>query len=498
MTTLVWFRNDLRIEDHAPLTAALASEDPIVPVVCIDTNLARQRQLGVGRLGAHRAQFWMECVADLKEKLQSLGSDLVVLRGAPIDVLAGFASSVGAQRVFFHRAVAVDERTEERDLTRRMPKVEWKGYWGNLLVTPKIAPFDPANVPETFTAFRKKVEARVDIPSARRGPSEMPSLPANVSATSVPSLADFGLEPAEETSLATMAFKGGTTAALARLRDYIWTEDRLRVYKETRNGLLESNDSSRLSPWLAHGALSPRQVLDQVRAYERERVANDSTYWLVFELLWRDYFQFIALKHGARLFKIEGLRGLKLPWQRNVSHFEAWCAGQTGFPLIDASMRELAATGFTSNRARQNVASFFTKVLGIDWRIGAAWFEQRLIDYDPASNWGNWAYNAGVGNDARGFRYFHIPKQTRDYDPEGAFIRHWLLELSALPTEHLAEPHRAPADIQEKIGLGRTYPHPIVNLEAAVSAQRKAYERADSSSASSSNRRGRDRGRRRR
>ncbi|MEO1336504.1 MAG: DASH family cryptochrome, partial [Myxococcota bacterium] len=345
--------------------------------------------------------------------------------------------------------------------------------------TPKIAPFDGHDVPETFTGFRKKVESRVEIPSARRGPTALPALPEATDVGAVPTLADFGLQTPESSSRATMRFQGGATAGLARMRAYIWTDDRLRVYKETRNGLLEANDSSRFSPWLALGAISPRQVLDQIRAYERERVANDSTYWLFFELLWRDYFQFIALKHGARLFKVTGLRGLRLPWQRHQAHFEAWCSGTTGYPLVDASMRELSATGFTSNRARQNVASFFTKVLGLDWRIGAAWFEQHLVDYDPASNWGNWAYNAGVGNDARGFRYFHIPKQTRDYDPDGTFLRHWLPELSQMPTRWIAEPHRAPSDIQDNVGLGRTYPQPIVNLEAAVTAQRKAYEKAD-------------------
>ena len=477
MTILVWFRQDLRIDDHLPLRAAAQQNAPVLPVVCVDTDLARRTQFGLGRLGPHRAHFWMECVADLRDRLQAMGSDLLVARGRPADVLPDLIRRTQASDVYFHRGFAIDEQREEAELSSQCANARWHPHWGNLLVTPDISPFPTAEVPETFTAFRKKIEARTEIPQALPAPTTLPPLPPGIESTSVPTLDDFGLTAPTPDRRTRARLTGGAHAGRERLNDYVWRQDRLRIYKETRNGMLDADDSTKFSPWLAHGALSPRWILDQIRAYEQERIANESTYWLFFELLWRDYFQYIALKHGARLFKISGLRGLRLPWRQASEFIDAWRLGKTGYPLVDASMKELIATGYTSNRARQIVASFFTKVLGQDWRIGAAWFEQQLIDYDAASNWGNWAYVAGVGNDARGFRYFHIPKQARDHDPDGAFVRHWLPALADVPTPWLPEPQKAPADVQASARLGDAYPLPIVDLESAVNANRKAYER---------------------
>ncbi|MEM9768946.1 MAG: DASH family cryptochrome, partial [Cyanobacteria bacterium P01_D01_bin.71] len=247
-----------------------------------------------------------------------------------------------------------------------------------------------------------------------------------------------------------------------------------------RNGMLGANYSSKFSAWLALGCLSPRRIYQAVQAYEAERVRNDSTYWLVFELLWRDYFRLICLKHGDRVFYPSGLRGLQVDWKQDWPRFGAWREGKTGYPLVDANMRELAATGFMSNRGRQNVASFLTKNLGIDWRMGAEWFESLLVDYDVCSNWGNWNYTAGVGNDARGFRYFNIPKQSKDYDPDGAYVKHWLPELQQLPASKVHAPWKL-IDVEQKrfkVRLGVDYPNPIVDLQKSVQANERIYNRA--------------------
>ena len=245
----------------------------------------------------------------------------------------------------------------------------------------------------------------------------------------------------------------------------MWEGDRLRAYKETRNGLLGMDFASKLSPWLSAGCISPRSIAAEVARYEAERVANDSTYWLLFELLWRDYMRFYALRHGARLFFPWGPRGpppqeaaAPYPWSPSPPRERAWALGATGYPFVDANMRELLATGFMSNRGRQNVASFFAKDLRLDWRRGAEWFESALVDHDPASNWGNWTYVAGVGADPREDRYFLIPKQAKQYDAEGAFMRHWLPELRAVATGALHEPKKLPS------GLG--YPAPVCPLMA--------------------------------
>jgi deoxyribodipyrimidine photo-lyase len=203
-------------------------------------------------------------------------------------------------------------------------------------------------------------------------------------------------------------------------------KDLLQHYKQTRNGLIGSDYSSKLSPALAHGCISPKSVYHEVKKYEAERVKNDSTYWLVFELLWRDYFRFVAKKYGARIFHEGGIRNKTVQWKSDKEVFEKWRLGETGVKFVDANMKELLHTGYMSNRGRQNVASYLTKDLGINWTFGAAWFESQLIDYDPCSNWLNWAYVAGVGNDPREDRYFNIESQVKKYDPRGDYIKHWL------------------------------------------------------------------------
>ncbi|NES97648.1 MAG: DASH family cryptochrome, partial [Desertifilum sp. SIO1I2] len=286
---------------------------------------------------------------------------------------------------------------------------------------------------------------------------------------------------------AAIAFKGGETEAQNRLQHYFWKQDRLKAYKETRNGMLGADYSSKFSPWLALGCLSPRYIYEQVKDYETQRIANDSTYWLIFELLWRDYFRLICAKHGDRIFRLSGLQGIEIPWKEDWKRFNLWREGMTGFPLVDANMRELAATGFMSNRGRQNVASFLTKNLGINWQMGAEWFESLLIDYDVGSNYGNWNYTAGVGNDARGFRFFNILKQSKDYDPQGDYVKHWLPELINLPASKVHEPWKLlPVEQQRfNLRLGVDYPHPVVDLFKSAADNERLYNAAISDRPSS-------------
>jgi len=210
------------------------------------------------------------------------------------------------------------------------------------------------------------------------------------------------------------------------LNDYVWKNQHIATYKETRNGLIGADYSSKFSPWLANGSLSPRLIYQEVKEFERQVTANDSTYWLVFELLWRDYFRFVAKKYGNRIFYQKGIRNKAVHYKNGLLVFEKWRTGNTGNDFVDANMRELLHTGFMSNRGRQNVASFLCKDLNIDWRWGAAWFESQLIDYDVASNWGNWMYVAGVGNDPRQDRYFNLERQASMYDPNYEYRKLWL------------------------------------------------------------------------
>jgi deoxyribodipyrimidine photo-lyase len=480
---LVWFRNDLRSLDNEPLSLAaqLAKQTgtQVLPLYCFDPRHFGKTSFGFAKTGAFRAQFILEAVADLRHQLRSLNADLIIRLGKPEVIIPQLVSQFNIGSIYFHREVTTEERTVEQKLElnlRSFPHLNYQSFWGSTLIHPDDLPWSLSQLPELFTHFRKQVEAKWLVRDCF-SITDLPPLPANLETGDLPNLQQLHLEPAMPCDRASMQFIGGTNAAQQRLEYYFWQSDRLQTYKQTRNGMLAADDSSKLSPWLALGCLSPRQVYAQVKQYERDRLANDSTYWLIFELLWRDYFRFVATKHGNNLFKPTGLRGMNIPWKQDWQRFDLWQTGKTGFPLVDANMRELAATGFMSNRGRQNVASFLTKNLGIDWRMGAEWFESLLIDYDPCSNWGNWNYTAGIGNDARGFRFFNINKQSQEYDPQGDYLKHWLPELELVPPQKIHQPWQLlPVEQQRfQVRLGVDYPHPVVDLFASAKANEKIY-----------------------
>lgn len=279
---------------------------------------------------------------------------------------------------------------------------------------------------------------------------------------------DLGVQPIGGNEREVLLFKGGEDEALKRINDYFWEGDQLKKYKFTRNGLMGANYSSKFSPWLANGSLSPRYIYWEVKRYEQERKSNVSTYWMIFELIWRDFFRYSAMTYGNDIFKQDGIQQKERKWRQDKESFKRWAEGRTGIPFIDANMGELNRTGYMSNRGRQNVASFLAQNLNIDWRMGAEYFESKLIDYDVCSNYGNWMYNATVGQDPRN-RYFNILKQAEKYDKKGDYVRHWLPELKKVPAEFIHEPHRMPREQQilAEVKIGGDYPAPMIDLEAS-------------------------------
>ena len=484
---LVWFRNDLRSHDCETLyqaSQALKNTGAqVFPVYCFDVRHFGETSFGFAKTGAFRAKFLIESVANLRENLRSLNSNLIIRIGHPEDVLPKLAQQLEVGSVYYHAEITTEEKAVEINLCEALKEksITYKIFWGNTLLHRDDLPFAIAKLPELFTHFRKQVEADFIVREVVPTPDCLNSLPEQLDVGELPTLESFGLIEPVLCDRAVLQFKGGETEALKRLDHYFWQSDRLQVYKQTRNGMLKPDDSSKFSPWLALGCLSPRYIYTQVKQYESDRLANDSTYWLIFELLWRDYFRFVAAKHGDRLFYRSGLRNMDIPWKQDWKRFELWQKGKTGFPLVDANMRELAATGYMSNRGRQNVASFLTKNLGIDWQMGAEWFESLLIDYDPCSNWGNWNYTAGVGNDARGFRFFNINKQSQDYDPQGEYVKHWLPELATIPVNKIHQPWQLLPVEQKRfnIRLGVDYPNPVVDLFASAKANEKIYNSID-------------------
>ncbi len=486
---LVWFRNDLRSQDCETLyRASQVAKQTGVKIFCLycfDPRHFAKTSFGFAKTGAFRAKFLIESVTNLRESLRSLNSDLIIRIGKPEDLLPDLIQRWEIGSVYYHEEVTTEEKLVETNLRNilKPQNTHLKSFWGSTLLHPDDLPFTIAKLPKLFTHFRKQVETNLNIREVFPIPQALNPLPQDLDTGEIPTLAKLGLMEPEPCDRARIDFQGGETEALQRLDYYFWQSDRLQVYKQTRNGMLHPDDSSKFSPWLALGCLSPRYVYAQVKQYESDRLANDSTYWLIFELLWRDYFRLVAAKHGDKLFYRTGLRGMDIPWKQDWRRFELWQTGRTGFPLVDANMRELAATGFMSNRGRQNVASFLTKNLGIDWRMGAEWFESLLLDYDPCSNWGNWNYTAGIGNDARGFRFFNINKQSQDYDPQGEYVKHWLPELAELPASKIHQPWQLLPVEQQRFNmrLGVDYPHPIVDLFASAKANEAIYGNSTSS-----------------
>ncbi len=482
MRILLWFRNDLRLHDHEPLHRALEQKAEIIPLYCFDPRHFGKTSFGFAKTGAYRAQFLCETVEDLRVGLRSRGSNLVIRQGKPEIEIPALVKALNIDAVYWHEEVTSEETDVDQAVEKALAdlKVSSEVYWGATLYHPDDLPFKIQQLPEVFTEFRKAVEKKAQVLPTFPTPKSLPALPQAIDPGVLPTLAELGLEESPIDPKGVLAFKGGETEALKRMQHYFWQADRLQVYKETRNGMLGADYSSKFSPWLANGSLSPRIIYEEVQKYEHQRKKNDSTYWMIFELIWRDYFRFVCAKYERKVFCRGGIRNLPIEWQQDWKRFDQWRDGETGYPLIDANMKEIAATGYMSNRGRQNVASFLTKNLGIDWRMGAEWFESLLIDYDVCSNWGNWNYTAGVGNDARGFRYFNIPKQSKDYDPNGDYVKHWLPALAQLPAKKVHSPWALQPVEQKRfsVRLGVDYPNAIVDLQKSAEANQRRYEEA--------------------
>ncbi|BDB54398.1 deoxyribodipyrimidine photo-lyase [Flavobacterium ammoniigenes] len=426
---LVWFKTDLRIEDNETLLRAIAQSEKILPVYCFDEAHFETTPYGFKKTGAFRAQFLLESLEDLDAQLRTLGSGLRIVMGKPEVEIPKLVQEYKAQKVFAKREVAFEEiQTEKRVRTELFKlRCELETFSTSTLYHAEDLPFSIKDIPDVFTNFRKKTEKDSEIRQPFSTPTKINS--PEISPLELPTLEALGLIKNTIDSRAVLQFKGGESEALQRLNHYFFETQCLSTYKETRNGMVGADYSSKFSPWLALGCISPRFIYAEILKYEKQFGANDSTYWLVFELLWRDFFRFMFKKYQTKFFLYEGIKTEKVNSKSlNEKLLSQWINGTTPSDFINANMRELQQTGFMSNRGRQNVASYFCNEMNMDWRFGAAYFEEQLIDYDVCSNWGNWAYLAGVGNDPRGHRYFNIEKQAADYDKKKSFRKLWLTE----------------------------------------------------------------------
>ena len=459
-TAIVWFRKELRIHDNEALSKALKIHKQIIPFYCFEETEFGKTAFGFEKTGSHRTQFLIESVENLRENLQKLGSELVIRKGNTAEQLARLFAEVEVTTIYAFKDIHSEEIAVQQKVEQLGVSVDYS--FGSTLFHVNDLPHNFKETPKVFTQFRKGVEKKSSVRELFPEPSLLNELPKEIELGSIPSLEEFSLEKEKVEPKAALTIKGGEDEALKRLKHYFYDTKELSWYKQNRNGLLGADYSSKLSLWLWNGCISPRKIYWEIKKYEEEIESNQSTYWLIFELIWRDYFKFICLKHGTSVFQLNGIKSEEYEWSVDLEKIERWAKGETGIPFIDANMRELNQTGFMSNRGRQNVASFLVKELGLDWRIGAEYFESKLIDYDVASNYGNWMYIAGVGNDPRD-RYFNIILQAKRYDEKGKYVKHWIPELAELDASVIHHPWTAKEDLFGPPPLH--YPKPTVEPE---------------------------------
>ena len=422
---LVWFRNDLRVHDNESLTNAIDENETVIAVYFFDPRHFEDTNFGFKKTEKFRVKFLIESVTALKQNLEKLNIPLLVYHQKPEDAILetitqNEISSIYSQEEWTSEEMEVLENVK----SKVSDSINFKSTYNQFLFHPEDIPFDIASIPNVFTQFRNQCEKSTKIrPEFTVQPMEEDNLITNE--TVIPSMETLGFTDFKMDSRTAFPFRGGENEAMKRLQNYFWETKKLSVYKLTRNGLIGTNFSSKFSPWLANGSISAKTIYWEIVKYEQQIGKNESTYWLIFELIWRDYFKYISLKNGSSIFKIGGILDKKYDWKTNQSAINHWINGTTDEPFVNANMIELQQTGWMSNRGRQNVASFFAKELLIDWRIGAAYFEAMLIDYDVHSNYGNWMYVSGVGNDPRD-RKFNIKLQASNYDGQSKFQKLWL------------------------------------------------------------------------
>ncbi|PHN92997.1 deoxyribodipyrimidine photolyase [Maribacter sp. 6B07] len=426
MNNLIWFRNDLRIGDNSSLNDAVKGQK-VIAFYCFETIFFDYDTYGFKRTGKYRAKFLLETVTQLKAALEKLNIALFIYVGRSEDFLPKLTEQHNIDTVFLQKEWTRDEQLVLENVKNKIsPSIQFKEVYDQFLFHPDDIPYTSfKSIQEIFTNFRKDCEAHCKVRAPQMPIKAMSKNNLVRTKTELPTLNQLGFNDFTQHTHTAFPFQGGEHEAQKRIEQYFWDSQKLAVYKKTRNGLIGENYSSKLSAWLANGSISPRTIYWEVREFEKEIVKNQSTYWLIFELIWRDYFKYISLKHGDKIFGLTGILQKPYEWKTTPVALEKWINGTTKEPFINANMKELLATGWMSNRGRQNVASFWSKELEQDWRIGAAYFERMLIDYDVHSNYGNWMYNSGVGNDPRD-RKFNSKSQADRYDSTGSYQRLWL------------------------------------------------------------------------
>ena len=457
-TAIWWIRRDLRLVDNEALTAAINQAERVIPVFILDPVL-----LTGPTASTRRTAFLLDGLRALDDSLRARGSRLILRRGRPSEELSRLVTETGATAVFAEEDYSGYARRRDAIVAAALPLV----FAGSTAIRPPGLVLKPDGSPYTvFTPFSRAWQAvsSLGVSDLQPVPDRLPD-PGHVSG-----------EPIPDVPLASDLFPAGEAEAQRRLERFM--AERSDEYADSRHRM-DLDGTSRLSPYLRFGMLSPRAAAAAAQAAQlaAAETAKGPATWLS-ELIWRDFYIHILyhFPHVSRESFRESLRDI--PWRNDTAEFAAWREGRTGYPVVDAAMRQLLETGWMHNRARMIVASFLVKDLLIDWRWGEQWFMNHLIDGDPAANNGGWQWTAGTGTDAAPyFRVFNPVTQGLKFDPNGDYVRHWVPELAAIPAPAIHEPWRLGPLEQRAAGcvIGRDYPAPIVDHAMARERSLAAY-----------------------
>lgn len=472
MTTAIWWiRRDLRLHDNQALSQAIGEGRRVAPVFVMDDRL-----LDSPNAGPRRTAFMIDGLTRLDHDLRQRGSRLIVRRGLPEEELPRLVQELGAEEVVAQRDCSLFAKQRDAAVGRRVPLKLVEGVAALPLGSIRK---EDGGAYTVFTPYSRRWKElwRLSTPALIPAPSRLDSFPEEVTGGGI----DMPLLPTADGSVAT--FGAGEAAALSALLAFVTGSRAIYAYSERRNRP-DLQGTARLSPYLRFGMLSPRQAV--TAAFEAMDSAPDSAAqssaetWLN-ELIWREFY--ISIMHEYPHVSRSSFRPEydAIRWSNDESDFDAWKSGRTGYPFVDAAMRQLAETGWMHNRARMVVASFLVKDLLVDWRWGERWFMQQLVDGDPASNNGGWQWTAGTGTDAAPyFRVFNPVSQGAKFDPDGAFVREWIPELRLVPNTYIHEPWKMPEQAQRAFGcrIGQDYPGPIVDHTWARERVLDAYQAA--------------------
>ena len=423
INSLVWFRNNMRVEDNSSLTKAIINSENVIGFINIDPKNFLSTKYGFKKTEKYRVKFLLETISDLKSQLDKLNISLIITHKDFGQSINEIINQFEVTSIYTQTEWTRDELKEESFIPEEINLIK---DFDQFLFSPNDVRSLYDNIPRGFSNFRKKCEKYLSVNDTLSIPKSLNSDNKISIDYPIPSLSDLGFKDFEVHKDSVFRFKGGETNAKNRIRNYFFETRNVSTYKLTRNGLIGEDYSSKFSPWLANGSVSVKYIFKSLKEYEKEVEKNDSTYWLYFELIWRDFFKYVSMQHKDKFFNKDGIYGEDKEWSDDQDILLNWINGKTNEPFVNANMIELSQTGFMSNRGRQNVSNYLTKELKIDWRIGAEYFESMLIDYDVHSNYGNWLYNAGIGNDSMPFRKFNPKLQSERYDPDKLYEKIWL------------------------------------------------------------------------